>query len=979
MFVQHQHAQLGTAAANAAAAGSHRNDVDDICMHHIASTAAAAAASSEHQQLATAAAAAAAGQQDADIFEYDEDNVVVIDLTEERNSSSKLHRDNCLHHREDGRGNQKTGPLALHEVRYENYVNSETNETIEIKRQVYYDDSDLISPEEDRLLQPEQDLQHPHQAPPNQWQLETNDKNNGEMEPAPRSQLIMRDKSCEVDLIEQIPEQNNGHQNGDQNNGFGVVVEDDIVAPPSQFSTSSNLSDTSDDNTQIAQEASNLFNEEGLDRLFNQSRATSQIPDAAGPLTPPPEDDVKVERQTHRGSTILNESELTWLNYQRYCQEEAKGPQEVISTTAEALTEEEEEEEEETSEEESSSSPKKPAAAAAAAILPPVVRTGAYRNSANQDQISTNSIYSKHNESTAQQENSESHHTTKNNQQQMSVTNHKETSAAAASGVQHSPGRPKLPSLTSAASLVQSSSDSPIKFQPHDVRPDYVKSPPAAVVDSAVRHQLRKQSKSLGRNETRTTGAMMHDELGATSVAPTSTSLPSTRDGRRSASCRRGTIERPKTSAALNYVISTSNSVSNTLQRQENLHIKNSVVGRKAKSNDFLDQVERRGRAAPSFSRTMGGTLSQLNLISKMTRIEKNLYLGNLEAATDVILLESNRITHIISVDSVPLPRKMTSMLPRIALLHLQVTDLPDEDLLSYITTANSFIEECRQKGGACLVHCYRGRSRSATVVTAYLMYRHSYSMEKALGKVRAKRPSISPHASFQAQLKLYENMDFTIDPSNIQLKMFRLHCASERMRKAKILFRDSLDIVLDDDPAVHDGVGGHPPPSMMTSSSVFSSLHGGGGGGGGSGSAKNHPMAYKCKRCRRTLATAYNLLPHCVGESPNWLDEKWALPSEEVLEGASDCGMNLCASSLFINPIKWMANEIKAKLSGRLYCPHCQAKVGHYSWVLGRECGGSAGCGATVIPAFQLDVTEIIFRTKNKYLQSTGREPIVV
>ena len=55
-------------------------------------------------------------------------------------------------------------------------------------------------------------------------------------------------------------------------------------------------------------------------------------------------------------------------------------------------------------------------------------------------------------------------------------------------------------------------------------------------------------------------------------------------------------------------------------------------------------------------------------------QIERHLYLGSLEAATDVILLESHGITHIVSVDSVPLPRKMTSMLPRIALLHLQVS-----------------------------------------------------------------------------------------------------------------------------------------------------------------------------------------------------------------------------------------------------------------------------------------------------------------
>ena len=214
------------------------------------------------------------------------------------------------------------------------------------------------------------------------------------------------------------------------------------------------------------------------------------------------------------------------------------------------------------------------------------------------------------------------------------------------------------------------------------------------------------------------------------------------------------------------------------------------------------------------------------------------------------------------------------------------------------------------------------------------------------------------------------KDMDFNIDPTNIQLKMFRLHCASERMRKAKILFRDSLDIVLDEDP----DTAAASAANAMTSSGVFSSL-----ASSAKQSTARHPMAYKCKRCRRTLATAFNLLPHCVGESPDWLDPKWALPSEEVLEGASDTGLALCPSSLFINPVRWMANEIKGKLSGRLYCPHCQAKVGHYSWVLGRVCDGSAGCGATVTPAFQLDVTEIIFRTKNKYLQSTGREPIMV
>ncbi len=34
---------------------------------------------------------------------------------------------------------------------------------------------------------------------------------------------------------------------------------------------------------------------------------------------------------------------------------------------------------------------------------------------------------------------------------------------------------------------------------------------------------------------------------------------------------------------------------------------------------------------------------------------------------------------------------------------------------------------------------------------------------------------------------------------------------------------------------------------------------------------------------------------------------------------------------------------------------------------------------GVHVTPAFQLDVTEIIFKTKTRFLQSSGREPVVV
>ncbi len=94
------------------------------------------------------------------------------------------------------------------------------------------------------------------------------------------------------------------------------------------------------------------------------------------------------------------------------------------------------------------------------------------------------------------------------------------------------------------------------------------------------------------------------------------------------------------------------------------------------------------------------------------------------------------------------------------------------------------------------------------------------------------------------------------------------------------------------------------------------------------------------------------------------------------MFEGASDLGLSLCSQSVFVNPISWMRAEVKQSLSGKLYCPQCQARVGAYAWIAGAGCGG---CGVQIAPAFQLDVTEIIFKTRNRFLRQSGREPVVV
>ena len=101
---------------------------------------------------------------------------------------------------------------------------------------------------------------------------------------------------------------------------------------------------------------------------------------------------------------------------------------------------------------------------------------------------------------------------------------------------------------------------------------------------------------------------------------------------------------------------------------------------------------------------------------------------------------------------------------------------------------------------------------------------------------------------------------------------------ASGKMRKAKMLCKDLLDTVIDPDPT-----GGLPGSAASAAAAAAKS---------------RYPMVYKCKKCRRTLATAFNLLPHVTDESPVWTASKWSMPAEDVLEAASENGLKLCSGN---------------------------------------------------------------------------------
>jgi hypothetical protein len=143
-----------------------------------------------------------------------------------------------------------------------------------------------------------------------------------------------------------------------------------------------------------------------------------------------------------------------------------------------------------------------------------------------------------------------------------------------------------------------------------------------------------------------------------------------------------------------------------------------------------------------------------------MSEILNNfLFIGDQIDSENIKLLEDKKITNIINC-AYELENKFPN---KFKYLKLNILDNTDFDIIKYFNEIYDYIENCRKQKCRILIHCYAGISRSATIVTAYMMRKYmndfNFSHKNVLKYIKNCRHIIEPNAGFLKDLNAYEKI----------------------------------------------------------------------------------------------------------------------------------------------------------------------------------------------------------------------------
>lgn len=163
-------------------------------------------------------------------------------------------------------------------------------------------------------------------------------------------------------------------------------------------------------------------------------------------------------------------------------------------------------------------------------------------------------------------------------------------------------------------------------------------------------------------------------------------------------------------------------------------------------------------------SRGILGTL--YDLTTEATHIIDNIYLGNSVNAREYYSLKKLNIGLIVNItDEIP-----NYFEGSFKYINVSIKDINGSKILNHLTPVteeiNEFVKEYPDK--KVLIHCFMGASRSASLLIAYLMRYHDFSLTEALNYIKDKREIVNLNVDFYKQLIEYEELLKLQQPQSI-------------------------------------------------------------------------------------------------------------------------------------------------------------------------------------------------------------------
>ena len=150
--------------------------------------------------------------------------------------------------------------------------------------------------------------------------------------------------------------------------------------------------------------------------------------------------------------------------------------------------------------------------------------------------------------------------------------------------------------------------------------------------------------------------------------------------------------------------------------------------------------------------------------------IKDFLYISSYKTASTVTDLKNLKITNIINCSG-DLCENLSndSSLLNIEYLTLNIRDNVSENIECLFFLCINYINDVKEKKGRVLIHCYKGVSRSVSIVIAYLIYLYKWSYDKAFDFVQSKRSIANPNIGFYLQLKTFYKR-LTLDNDRLEI-----------------------------------------------------------------------------------------------------------------------------------------------------------------------------------------------------------------